>query len=213
MNIKTYISGLLLVLLSTVNLSAQKIKASDVVKNTIGVFQNNAVQTKFGLVVKEKASSQLQKMVGTFVMQGDKFTLKTDELQVYFDGKTQWAYMPMVNEVTISEPSEEELAQTNPLILIQTYSAKSTAKFIRNDRKQEAYTVELTPKEKNGDINKIQIIVNKSTYHPQSIQLTDKNGIISSLALIQFKTGIRTDTNTFVFNRSIYKDIEINDLR
>lgn len=207
-----YLSALLMTLATVFGANAQK-SASGVMNSMVNVLKTNSIQTNFGLIVKESGSSDLHKIGGTFLMQGAKFTFKSNEMDVYFDGKTQWAYMPAVNEVSITTPTEQELAQTNPLALIQAYNAKSTAKFIRNYSAKNAYTVELNPKDKASDIRKIQVVVSKTTYYPMSIQLVDKKGMISTLALAQFKTGVKTDANTFVFNSSIYKDIEINDLR
>ena len=121
--------------------------------------------------------------------------------------------MPDINEVSITSPTEKELAETNPLALLQAYSTKSTAQYIKNNAVKDAYTIELTPRDKTSDIKKIQVVVNKKSYYPQTIQLADKKGMISTLALTKFQKGVKTDEKTFTFNSSVYKDIEINDLR
>lgn len=209
---KLYLCALWSLCLTTMPLPAQQ-SAANVMNKMIRLLQNNAIRTNFGLVIKAPGDSQMEKVGGSFIMQGNKFVFSTNNMQVYFDGKTQWAYMPTLNEVSISTPSEQELAQTNPLALIQTYYAKSTAKLIRSNNAKQTYNVELTPKETEADIRKIQIAINKSNHHPRSIQLVDKNGVVSVLSLVKFQVGAKTTPDTFVFNSSVYKDIEINDLR
>ena len=213
MKTKFYIGSLIAAMMISVSAFGQIKSASSVMNNMVNILKNNSIQTNFGLVVKDANSSTPSIMGGTFLMKGNQFTFSTKEMQIYFDGKTQWAYMPDINEVSITSPTEKELAETNPLALLQAYSTKSTARHIKNNAVKDAYTIELTPKDKTSDIKKIQVVVNKKTYFPQSIQLADKKGMISTLALTKFQKGIKTDDKTFTFNSSIYKDIEINDLR
>lgn len=213
MKAKFYIGSLIAAMMISVSAFGQIKSASSVMNNMVNILKNNSIQTNFGLVVKDANSSKPSVMGGTFLMKGNQFTFSTKEMQVYFDGKTQWAFMPDINEVSITSPTEKELAETNPLALLQAYSTKSTAQFIKNNAVKDAYTIELTPRDKTSDIKKIQVVVNKKSYFPQTIQLADKKGMISTLALTKFQKGVKTDEKTFTFNSSVYKDIEINDLR
>ena len=213
MKAKFYIGSLSAAMMISVSAFGQIKSASSVMNNMVNILKNNSIQTNFGLVVKDANSSKPSVMGGTFLMKGNQFTFSTKEMQVYFDGKTQWAFMPDINEVSITSPTEKELAETNPLALLQAYSTKSTAQYIKNNAVKDAYTIELTPRDKTSDIKKIQVVVNKKSYFPQTIQLADKKGMISTLALTKFQKGVKTDEKTFTFNSSVYKDIEINDLR
>lgn len=213
MKTKFYFESLLVICLffSTSVLQAQSAKS--VVDKMINVFQTNSIQTNFGLVVKESNSTDLHKVGGTFLMKDNKFMLTTNDMQVYFDGTTQWAYMPEINEVSITTPTEKELAATNPMTLLHAYRDKSTMRFINNSGNKNTYIVELKPKDAKSDMKRIQVTVNKTNYYPLSIQLEDQKGMISTLALTKFLTGVKTTDKTFTFDASIYKDIEINDLR
>lgn len=213
MRAKFQIISLVAAMMISVSATGQMKSASTVLNSMVNVLKNNSIQTNFGLVVKEANSTKPTIMNGTFLMKGNKFAFNTKEMQVYFDGKTQWAYMPEINEVSITNPTEKELAETNPLALLQAYTTKSTTKHIKNTSVKDAYTIELNPKDKTSDIKKIQVVINKKTYFPRSIQLVDKKGMISTLALTKFQKGVKTDDKTFIFDSSIYKDIEINDLR
>ena len=214
MKAKKIISSLVIALMITPSIVAQSnqnaVKALNYVVN---VLQKNAIQTNFELSVKENASSKLQKMNGTFLMQGNKFVLNTNDMKVYFDGKTQWSYVPDVNEVSITNPTEKELAETNPLALLQAYKNKSTIRFAAKSNSKTTLTIELIPKTKDSDFQKIVVVANKANNYPQSVQMTDKKGMMSTLTLSQFKTGVKTNNNTFTFITKNYKDIEINDLR
>lgn len=188
-------------------------KAVEVLSKTVNILMNNTVETYFGLVVIQPGSKEMQKMKGKFILKGNKFVLNMDDMSVFFDGTTQWAYVPDFNEVSITTPTDEELAETNPMALLQAYKEKSTIRFTTRNVKKNAFGVELTPKASDKAIKKIVVQVNKINYYPLSIQLVDKNGMISTLALSNFTTDVSTTNQTFVFDTSKHDNIEINDLR
>jgi len=197
----------------SVFVSAQSNSAAvKILSNTVGLIQKNGVQTNFNLVIKDQKTSETQKTSGSFLMKGNKFALKTNEMQVYFDGKTQWAYMPQINEVTITNPTEKELAETNPMALLQEYKSKSSINFSKGNADKSLYAIELIPV-KNSTIKNILIKINKSTNYPAYLQITDKNGAVNTLNLLQFRKGVVVNENSFTFNPNKYKGIEINDLR
>lgn len=199
--------------LVTVFVSAQSnSEAVKILNNTVDLIQKNAVKTNFNLVIKNSKTGETQKTSGSFLMKGNKFSLTSNEMQVYFDGKTQWAYMPNINEVTITNPTEKELAETNPMALLQAYKSKSTITFSKGNKDNSSHAIELTPKN-NSTIKKILIKINKSTNYPVSLQINDKNGTESMLNLSNFKKGIVVNENSFTFNSNKYKGVEINDLR
>ncbi len=187
--------------------------AVKVVDNMLQLLKNNAIKTNFEMVVKEPSSPQSHRMKGNFTMKENKFILNTAEMNVYFDGKTQSAYMTSVNEVSITNPTEKELAETNPMAIISSYKRKSTIKFVRSSISKSFHNIELIPKDKNSSFKKIVLNVNKTNNYPLFIQLIDKGGMITDLTLTQFKSGLNISDNAFVFNPKKYKDIEINDLR
>ena len=70
---------------------------------------------------------------GSIIIKGNKFKAITPESTIWFDGKTQWAYMKSTNEVNVSTPSEAKRLSMNPYAFITMYkngyhmSMKTTA--------------------------------------------------------------------------------------
>ena len=52
---------------------------------------------------------------GSIALKGEKFKAVTPETTIWFDGKTQWAYMKSTNEVNISTPNEAQRMSNEPL--------------------------------------------------------------------------------------------------
>jgi outer membrane lipoprotein-sorting protein len=186
--------------------------ANQIITNILTSVQTNPIRTGFRLVVAEKNNSTKQGTVGVFTLKGSKFMLELDEMKVWFDGKTQWSYLAKNNEVTITNPTEKELAETNPMAILSTYKNKSDIRFA-SLKSSAFYVIELTPKLKNRDILKIDIQVNKTTMNLFSIKIIYKNGTTNLLTLTNYQKGIKVSDNYFVFNISKYKGVNENDLR
>ncbi|MBP1664034.1 MAG: outer rane lipoprotein carrier protein LolA [Bacteroidetes bacterium] len=214
MNTKRIVFSLMIAIAAIISVNAQSnSNAVKVVDNMLQLLKNNAIKTNFEMEVKEPSSAQSHRMKGNFTMKENKFILNTAEMNVYFDGKTQSAYMTSVNEVSITNPTEKELAETNPMAIISSYKRKSAIKFAKSSISKSFHVIELIPKDKNSSFKKIVLNVNKTNNYPLFIELIDKSGMITDLTLTQFKSGLNISDNTFIFNPKKYKDIEINDLR
>lgn len=135
-----------------------------------------------------------------------------DEMNAWFDGKTQWAYMAQNNEVSITEPTEKELAETNPMAILSGYKTKTVIRFSKTKSTQN-YVVEMIPKVKNNDFTKIEVQVNKTTGNLVSIKLSAKNGSATLLTLTNYQKGIKVADDVFVFNKARFKGVTVNDLR
>lgn len=205
-----FITILLTVFTSLSLYSQNDAKAVGIIENILKLSGTNAVKTNFSLVVKSSVGGS-QTVKGDFTMRGRKFIFNSPDANVYFDGKTQWSYREDLNEVTITNPTEKELAETNPMAILSSYKAKSTIKMIKSTA--SLYIIQLIPKDAKSDIKKIIVSVNKTNNYPLSIQLTDKKGTVSTLTLSQFKANIKMAESAFVFNKNKYKDVDINDLR
>ena len=200
--------------LSFQSLSAQSnAQAEKILSNILTDAKTNAIKTSFKLSISDKNNPQAQFSTGTFTIKGSKFVLEMDEMKVWFDGKTQWAYVQKNNEVSITEPSEKELSETNPMAILSGFKAKSSIRFSTLVKSGQNYCIEMVPKFKNQDITKIEVQVNKTTNNLVSIKLNNKNGSSSILSLNSFDKSVKVSESIFVFNATKYKGVTINDLR
>lgn len=181
-----------------------------VIDNVLNLTKSNAVKTNFNLTVKSVSAGN-HTINGNFMMKGNKFVLNTSEMTVFFDGKTQWTYIKDLNEVSVTNPTEKELGEANPMVILSSCKAKSFIKMGQNSA--VAHVIELTPKTANSEFKKIIVSVNKSNNYPLSMQMTDKKGNVSTLTLTQFRANQKAADNEFVFNKNQFKGVEVNDLR
>ena len=188
-------------------------QAEQILTELLSTAKTNAIKTNFKLIILRKKDPIPQISTGTFTLKGTKFLLEMEPMKAWFDGKTQWAYVIQNNEVSITEPTEKELSETNPMAILSGFRAKCSIKFSTKVKSNQNYCIEMIPKISNKDISKIEVQVNKSNGNLFSIKVINKNGDESVLTLSNFQKGLSVSDNLFVFNSSKYKGITINDLR
>lgn len=205
--------SIILYIFSIAGLFAQNnADAEKVINNLIASVKVTAVKTNFQLSVTEKNALTSQPVSGTFVLKANKFTLEMDESKAWFDGKTQWTYLKSDNEVTITEPTVDELAQINPMAILASFKAKSWIRFGKT-KSTSSDLIELIPKNKKDDFEKVEVQLNKKTKVPEFIRLTDKKKSITLLKLTNYKNIGNVTDDVFTFKKANYKQIQINDLR
>ncbi len=188
-------------------------QAEKILTNLLNSVKNTAIKTSFKLLISEKNDAQPQTTGGTFTLKGTKFFLEMDAMKVWFDGKTQWSYVHQNNEVSITEPSEKELSETNPMAILSGFKTKCIIRFSAKLKSEQNYCIEMIPKLKNNDVVKIEVQVNKNNGSLFLICVNNKNGSISKLILTNFQKSIIISDNSFVFNSNKYKGVSVNDLR
>lgn len=175
-------------------------------------FRTRAVRSEFTLKISEKNGVNSQQISGLIVLNANRFFLQTDELTVWFDGKTQWAYLENSDEVNITEPTAEELAATNPVAIISAFKSVSKIQFSKL-KSQTNHIIELIPTNKKADFSKVEIQLNKTSGNLHVIKIAYKNGMKNELTFKNFQKNITVNPGMFVFDKAKYKGAVMNDLR
>lgn len=114
--------------------------------------------------MKMHKQTKAKKKAGKLKLKGNKFTLSTEELELFFDGKTQWTLMKELNEVSISEPTKEEMLQLNPILIVNEFGKTHHVQFDADSEKDKVnFLLNLFPKENKFDHFKVVIVVQKDT--------------------------------------------------
>jgi outer membrane lipoprotein-sorting protein len=204
--IKMYLTALLLLVATTV-MAQKDSKARAVLDKTAAVF------TKGGTTMTQFSLQGVQGNAGgKFTMKGKKFVLRTADVVTWFDGTTQWSYLPSSNEVNITTPTGEELHTINPYAFLTLY--KKGFNYTMTETKSSGkacYQVTLTP-EKKQEIQQIVLVVDKSNYHPYSIRIK-QGGKVSTITVSSIQTNLKLGDDAFRFSSKKYPNAEVIDLR
>ena len=186
--------------------------AEKLINKLLTSVKTTAIKTNFQLLVTEKNAVNSQPISGTFIMKANKFVLEMNETKVWFDGKTQWAYSLSDNEVSITEPTDDELALINPMAILASFKAKSWIRYGKA-KSTSSELIELIPKNKKDDFAKVEVQFYKKTKTLEFIRLLDKKKSVTLLKLINYKNIGNVTDDTFTFKKANYKQVQINDLR
>lgn len=145
----------------------------------------------------------------SLIISRNKYRLSSTELEIWYDGATQWTYLPSDREVSITEPTDEELLESNPFTIITHYKTSYNYRLIPGEKND----VELTPKNKNSAIRKAVITINPATSMPEKMIITLSNGRTLSAIIKRATVGKNIPGSVFVYDKNKYPADVINDLR
>lgn len=200
---RIYFFFLILVTSISVVFAQKDAKAQAILDKTAAAYQKaNGIKLTFDGTQK-----------GTLLLKGSCFYLDCAGVKSWFDGKTQWSYVQQNEEVTISNPTAEEIQSVNPYALITSYKTLFNYRYkgtqTRNGKKGQE--IVLTPRQK-GEIQSITFTVS-ANYEPIYIGIQLTNGQTQKLNITSYQTNLNLNSTNFSFNAKKYPNAEIIDMR
>lgn len=153
-----------------------------------------------------------QKVSGTIQAAGKKFALQTSSSSTWYDGKSMWTYNVRNGETTLMTPTAQEVAEANPLSIVNSYSANFTAVFAKTQSKGSK-TIVLTPKSKKLGYKSVHVTIPDGSVFPSKLVIIPSSGQKVTVSISQVKKDIKLTDATFVYPKSKYPKVEIVDLR
>lgn len=151
------------------------------------------------------------KVQGSAVISGARFTFRTPDVEVWYDGRTQWTYLASTGEVSITEPSAEELAMANPFAILTDYTRYYTIRRLTDSNGRAR--VELTPKAKGTGIEAVVVIADNNGKRPQAISIRLADGKRIDLVIDSISTLKKPTDAFFRYDAKKRPASEIIDLR
>lgn len=149
---------------------------------------------------------------GSLKAQGQKFCIQSTHASTWYDGKTMWTYNSNTKETTIVTPTAAELAETNPLALVNTYGNSFTAAFAKSHPKG-GHTIVLTPKSKKLGYKSVHVTISDATGLPASVVVVPNSGQRISISISDVKTRQNFGQPDFTYPKGKYPKAEIVDMR
>lgn len=166
--------------------------------------ENKTLQSDFTVTVSEEVNAPMN-YPGAIVMSGDKFRLDMFNLEAAYDGKTMYMYSAETDEMTLSNPTEQELVETNPLLYAKALVPVCN---VTERTSNEQTIITLTPKDQSIGINRFTLRVRTADLMPLSVEI--KEGKKTSTLKMKNPKFI-TSKQDFVLTPE--KDTYVNDMR
>ena len=179
----------------------------------ISLMDKNALQANFTLALQEDMIDDPDIYRGTIRMKGSKFHLSMGDNEVYYDGTTQAVYNDDTNELTITHPTADDLAGTNPLLILKQFKRTSKIEFYDKQQSKDNYIIVFYPKELQSEIRKLIVTLRKDNTLPTKLVLEASRGNVTTLVLTNLKHNQPMDDKYFTISNTQYPNAIINDLR
>lgn len=148
---------------------------------------------------------------GSITVAGQRFTASSEVMTTWFDGKTQWTYAPSTGEVNIIEPLPEEMAQTNPFVIINSLRHNYKAAVMKST--PGTRTIRMTATDRNADIRQAIVTLKASTLLPTALTVTMADGTTLRIAIDSLELGGAVSQTMFTFDKKKYPRARVNDMR
>lgn len=150
---------------------------------------------------------------GFLLLKGEKFYLNNGKIQSWYDGKTQWSYIADTEEVNISHPTPEELQGINPYLILTRYKTDFNYIYKGSQTRKGVKGHEIILKPKNSDQSEIIRLFVSKAYQPIAMKMEKSGRTLNEIDVISYKTNQKLDDGMFIFNKSLYPNAEIIDMR
>ena len=170
-----------------------------------------AINASGGVTASYNITSSQGTSTGTIAMQGSKFRIISQEAKCWYDGKTQWSWTPLTEEVNITSPTPDELQMTNPIAAAQHFKANFNMKKAKA-KTANTYVIKLTPKKKDN-IKTLWLYFDDKTslLRTARFEMSDKSVYIVKISGYKHKS---LPASTFTFDKSqVPAGTQVVDLR
>lgn len=176
-----------------------------------------AIKANFKISIIDLKEETESSYLGEFTLKDPKYIMKMNNMEIYFDGKTLWNYLPDEEEVNINTPDQNKEDQDffeNPSLFFSDYRKGFSYKLI-NEEEHDGKTysiIDLYPNDLNKPYSRIRIYINKSSLELFSARYFGKDGMHYQLEINDYDYSPVGDT-LFQFDPSGHPNVEVIDLR
>jgi outer membrane lipoprotein-sorting protein len=195
----------------------QDLNAEPILKSISELFDPaNALQIEFKYDVDTPEPPSKVTDYGSIIIKGDKYKLKTDDGEIYFNGKTLWVYNLEATEVYKSVPETESM---DDMLLAPFRLIKDYKKYYKYRLKDEVnlsgviYSqVELYPINLKTSYSILKVLVNKKTGILYSFSMQQKSGILYTIYSREIIKNVKISESAFSWDSSLHPDVLVVEM-
>ncbi len=169
--------------------------------------ETKTLQSDFTITVAEEVNAPMN-YPGELSMHGPCFKVEMFNIEAAYDGKTMYMYSPETDELTLTNPTEQELLESNPLLYAK--ALVPVCNIVERTSQDGSQTiVTLTPKDQSIGINRFVLKIRNSDLMPLSVEI--KEGKKTSTLKMKEPKFVQGPKEAYVITPE--KDTYVNDMR
>lgn len=174
-----------------------------------------SLEIAFAMTIEGEGKKEIQK--GTLIQAADSYKLDLPNQMLSSDNKSTWYYLKKKKEVQINTANAKTKNEImSPKALLNQYRDGKYIFAITGEgleNKKNAYFIEFKPKDRNSDIIKLRIAVDKKKEEIISIKTFSRDGTRVTILINEMKTNKKYEADTFTFDATKYPGVKVEDLR
>lgn len=155
------------------------------------------------------AEEYMPMVKGNFIVSDQKYYVNISDIEVFFDGSIRQTYNSLDNELIVEKSlPESEGLLANPTNIFRLNISEFESQMLDSSDPKE-HVISLKPLD-DQMIDNLVIYINKSTGLLSKIVMDDQTSDMSIVFIInEFSPNIAISPNTFSFDMSGHKDVEV----
>lgn len=142
----------------------------------------------------------------------DRFRYSAGTIDVLYDGVTQWTIDNDAKEVSLTSPTSDELAETNPLAFVRSYRTKYKVSMVSESG--GTYTVRMDALKKSSYVRSAQVVISSTTWLPTHVTASLASGQTLTISILSADVQKTANASgSFTFDKKNFPGYEIFDLR
>jgi len=210
--------GFLLLMTMSLNAQTSTFKeksdpaATKILKNLTKIYSKyKGIEIEYKLEIEYGEDKEVQD--GKILQEGDKYNIDNNGNEIINDGKTLWMYIKKQNEVQINDYDPEgDLGGITPAKILNIDESNKDYIYVVTGEDSKGYKIEFKPTDKDSDIMKIRIHVDKAQTKITSLKVFQDDGSRMTFIIKSIK-NVTPTSSSFKFDKSKHPGVKEVDLR
>lgn len=171
-----------------------------------------SISIKFSIITDDQLEQTKDTLSGSVILSKDNYRLDLPDNIIYYNGETNWSFLPAEKEVTITKPDRNnDSFESRPSSIFTMYKKGYKCRLV--EERKDSYIIDLYPDEIKNELIRVRLIIKKSTLDPVSFEYKRRDGITMTLVVKDYSLKQNTEPGMFRFSPEKHKGVEIIDMR
>ena len=167
---------------------------------------------KFIMITDDQVEQNKDTIEGSVILSKDNYRLDLPDNIIWYNGETNWSYLPAEKEVTITKPDRnDDSFEARPSSIFTIYKKGYKCRLV--DERKDSYIIDLYPDEIKNELIRIRLIIEKPSLELASFEYKRRDGLTITLVVKDYNLRQTAEKDIFRFFPEKYKGVEVIDMR
>ena len=171
-----------------------------------------SVSMKFIMITDDQVEQNKDTIEGSVILSKDNYRLDLPDNIIWYNGETNWSYLPAEKEVTITKPDRnDDSFEARPSSIFTMYKKGYKCRLV--EERKDSYIIDLYPDEIKNELIRVRLIIEKPSLELASFEYKRRDGLTITLVVKDYNLRQTAEKDIFRFFPEKYKGVEVIDMR